>query len=444
MIYRFPYSWASPVEVPEMNLIGVFEPRKVKSSQNQKEVIKEGLANPIGSERLSQSLKKDQKILILVDDMSRPTPSKVFLPQVLNEVRKAGIRKEDISFLVALGTHREMTEEEMTIKFGRKVCEDYEVVNHDWKDPRGFRHAGLTRGGTEILVNKKLSEADFVIGVGNIVPHPAAGFGGGGKIVDPGVVSEETCGEFHWESVHYPQEQILGRRDHPIMKMIDEVAERAGLKFIVNTILDDRGEIYHLVAGHPKEAHEAGCKISTGIYGVEIPRKADIVIADSHPADLEMWQAIKGLCTSEMVLSKGGIVIFLTPCPEGVSKMHPELSKYGYRNLEQTSCLLEQGKINKVVGHHMVQGGRLLDKAETVYLISPCLTPKMIKKIGFTPATSPQAALESALHKLGNDASIIILKSASELLPVVGKKEKNSKNRSFKIQTARAKAKRKA
>jgi len=421
MIYKFPYQWAPTIEVPERNLIGIFKPSRVTSNRDQKKVIEEGLSNPIGSQSLSQMVKKGQKILILVDDISRPTPVSIILPHILNELRQAGIQKEDIKFLIALGTHRKMTEEEMIIKLGRKVYEDYKVINHDCRDPNCFYHAGFTRGNTEILVNKEIHNADFVIGVGNIVPHPAAGFGGGGKIVNPGVVSEETCGEFHWESVQYPQEQILGRRDNPIMKMIDEVAERAGLKFIVNTILDSKGDIVHLVAGHPKEAHKVGCKFSIKVHGVKIPEKADIVIADSHPADLEMWQAIKGLCTCELVLSDGGIVIFLTPCPEGVSKMHPELLKYGYRNLEQTTRLLEEGKVNKVVAHHMVQGGRLLDKAETVYVISPGLKDQEIKKLGFTPATSPRVALESALNKLGKNASIIILESAAELFPIVGK-----------------------
>lgn len=419
MIYRFPYDWAPTIEIPESNLVGIFEPRHILSNQPQNSVIRKGLANTIGSPPLSQMVSKGQKILVLVDDISRLTPTNIILPHILDELKKARIKRENIKFLIALGTHRKMTKEEMIAKYGEKVCKKHEIINHDCRNLRNLYHVGSTRSGTPILVNKELINADFVMGVGNIVPHPAAGYSGGGKIVNPGVVGEETCGEFHWESVHYPQEHILGHRDNPIMKMIDEVAERAGLKFIVNTILDSRGRIIDIVSGHPIEAHKVGCKISAEIYGVRIPEKADIVIADSHPADMEMWQAIKGLCTCDIVLKEGGIVIFLTPCPEGVSKMHPELLEYGYRNLEEAKRLLDEGKINKVVAHHMVQGGRLLDKAEKVYIISPYLKPSDITKLGFTPASNPQEALNFALKKLGKDASIIILRSAGELFPLI-------------------------
>jgi nickel-dependent lactate racemase len=278
---------------------------------------------------------------------------------------------------------------------------------------------GRSSVGNDILVNRLVVEADFVIGIGNIVPHPAAGFAGGGKIVDPGCVSDETCGAFHWESVKYPAQEVVGRRDNPMIAMIDEVARKAGLSYIVNTVMDGRNQIVRVVTGDPVEAHRCGCETAREVYGVRIPRRADIVICDSHPADLEMWQGIKGLCTADLCVKPGGVVIMATPCPEGASEEHPELERYGYLNFADTEALVNEGKVSMVVGHHMVQGGRLIDRVKRVYLVSNHLSPEQIARLRFQSAATVQDAYAQAVSLLGPEASVTFLRNAAELFPVI-------------------------
>jgi nickel-dependent lactate racemase len=420
MRLEFVYDWADAIEVPDADLIGVYEPKSATDAPDEGRAIAEGLGNPIGCGRLRDEVRAARSILILADDVSRPTPVARLLPHVLAELRAAGKCDDQIAFLMSLGTHRAMTPEEIDRKLGPGVRGRFAVHNHRWDDPASLVSLGRSQAGNEILVNRLLVQSDFVIGIGNIVPHPAAGFAGGGKIVDPGCVSDETCGAFHWESVKYPADRIVGVRDNPMMRMIDEVAARAGLRFIVNTVMDAKARVVRVVTGHPVPAHEAGCQTAVEVYGVRIPERADLVVCDSHPADLEMWQAIKGLCTADLCLKEGGVVIMATPCPEGASAEHPELERYGYRNFRETSDLVRHGEVSMVVGHHMVQGGRLLDRSRAVILVSNRLTPAVVGRLRMAHAPTVAAAQARALDLLGAHPRVTFLRNAAELFPVVG------------------------
>ncbi len=419
MIYKSVYDWVEPIEIPDQNLIGVFAPKEFEQNIDENTAIKNGLENPIGGARLKEAAKDAENALILADDNTRPTPTAKLLPYVLKELADAGIPDERISILMSLGTHRPMTEAELDAKLGEDVRKRFRIDNHRWDDPSIMVNLGKSSVGNDILVNRRITEADFVIGIGNIVPHPAAGFAGGGKIVDPGCVSDETCGAFHWESVKWPARDVVGVRNNPMIRMIDEVAEKAGLKYIVNTILDGKNRIVRVVAGHPVKAHESGCETAVEVYGVSIPEPADIVVADSHPADLEMWQAIKGLCTADLVMKDGGVAIMATPCPDGASAEHPEVEEYGYIPFESAEKLVKEGKISMVIGHHLVQGGRLLQRAKKVFIVSPCLAPELIRKLGYEPAESVSLALKQAFELMGANAKVAVLQSAAELFPVV-------------------------
>lgn len=420
MKIKFCYDWVDEVVVPDARLVGVYEPRTFDGGGDEDAAVSDGLAAPIGAGRLRDCVGGARRILILADDVSRPTPVHRILPHVLRELAAAGKSEREISFLMSLGTHRPMTDAEIDRKLGVGIRGRFTVRNHRWDDPSELVDMGRSGVGNRIQVNRHVVESDFVIGIGNIVPHPAAGFAGGGKIVDPGCVSDETCGAFHWESVKYPAREVIGVRDNPMTAMIDEVAARAGLKYIVNTVLDGRNRIVRVVAGHPVEAHRAGCRTAVEVYGVRIPEPADIVLCDSHPADLEMWQAIKGLCTADLCMKDNGVVIMATPCPEGASAEHPELERYGYRNFAETSRLVESGAVSMVVGHHMVQGGRLLDRAKRVILVSSHLTREAAERLHFGWAPGLSAAFSEAVRLVGPEARVTVLRNAAELFPVVG------------------------
>jgi nickel-dependent lactate racemase len=420
MRYRFPYAGIAALEIPELHPVSVFRPRASEGvARGETEVVEEALARPIGAARLSERTNARSRVLLIVDDISRPTPLAKIVPAVLAELARGGVAAETVRILIALGTHRAMTAEEIARKLGPDVAGRCQVFNHEWANPAALHHYGRLEDGTEVVLNRAMSESDFVIGIGGIAPHPAAGFSGGGKIVAPGVATEEAVGNFHWASVQIPQREVLGVRDNPMRVMIDRMAELAGLSAIVNVVQDGHGRIIHAVCGHPVEAHKAGCAVALDVYGVPVhaPDKADIFIADTHPLDQDMWQGVKALCALDAIVPDGAAVILVTPCPEGVSPQHPEILRHGYTSLEEARRLVETAGLSKITAHNMVQGGRLL-KRTRAFLVSPGVKDDEARKLGFTPCRTPQAALDGARRLKGRSARVIVLGLGGEICPI--------------------------
>jgi len=419
MRYRFPYPYLDPIDIPDANLIGVFESGTARPSKPAHEIVLHSLLHPIGSKRLSDLASGARRVLILPDDVTRLTPAYQILPAVLDELHAAGVRDDGIAFLMSLGTHRDMTWDEIAAKIGPDIARRYPVYNHRWHHEDQLYYAGTTRLGIEVWPNKMLRDADLVIGIGCIMPHAVAGFSGGGKIVVPGVCGEKTAGTMHWFMADVPTAEIFGHEENPVRLAIDEVAEQAGLRFICDAIMNNDGEIVALVSGHPVAAHRAGCAISRQVHGVQIPRQADIVVIDSYRTDLDYWQAIKAMTPADLVMKDGGIVIHVAECREGVAQHHPEVLQYGYHSVQRTLEMEREGLINKSVAMHMIQASRVMVDRGSGYLVSPHISRADSERLHFRWAPTPQAALDEALATLGRQASIAGLRQAGDLLPIL-------------------------
>ena len=164
--------------IPSKNFAYFAEPRLVSASENETTSLLYSLHNPIGASSLAESLKRGMKVLILTDDNTRPTPKRKILSLLLAELNEIGIRNDDIAILIALGTHRYMSEDEIGVTFGADIASNIRIYNHEWADPQQLIDLGLTPNGTKIIVNKKVRETNFIIGVGSIVPHSEAGWSG--------------------------------------------------------------------------------------------------------------------------------------------------------------------------------------------------------------------------------------------------------------------------
>ncbi len=418
MLVNFYYPEIKGIEIPNENLCGVFKPKTTQNNFDVEKLVQKALDQPIGSPRLKNRVRKGNKILIVTDDNTRFTPADKILRVLLPYLNELGIKKEDITILIALGTHRAMSKKELIIKLGHEVVDEYKVVNHLWDKEEENIYYGKTSKGIEIWGNRLLKESDFVIGIGHIVPHRVAGFSGGGKIVQPGVSTGKTIGDIHWLSALVPGTEIMGKRNNLVREQIDESARLMGLDFIINVVQDLKGKVVGVFAGDLVAAHRAGCDLAKEVYGVKVP-KADIVVVDSYPADIELWQAAKGIYSSELVVKDGGYVILVTPCSEGVSKTHPEIEKFGYLSLEETQRLIRKKKLEDLtVAAHLVHVGRVIKEKAHGIMVCPNISNKVKQKLGFIPASSAQKALSYALHKKGQDASIVVMLHAGEILPI--------------------------
>ncbi len=420
MRYTFPYDAIAPVDIPVSHPVDVYSVNAIsRVPEAPEQIVAASLAAPIGMKRLSQMVSPDSRILIIVDDMSRPTPVHQIVPALLSELASGGASDGNIRFLVALGTHRPMTAPEIAAKIGAAAAAHFPVLNHEWDNPAALHDYGMLDDGTRVVLNRAMHESDLVIGVGSIAPHPAAGFSGGGKIIAPGVATEEAVGEFHWRSVHYSQHHVLGVRDNPMRERIDRMARFSGLSAIVNVVLDGECNIVRCFTGDPVAAHRSGAACAGQFYRVAIskPETAGIFIIDTHPLDQDLWQGVKAMCALECIAPDGAVVIIVTPSPEGVSRQHPDVLKIGYRSLDYTTQLVQSGRLDKITAHNIVQGGKLVERTQA-FLVSPGIAPDDIRRLGFTPFASVQDALNQAIRWKGATARVIILGMGGEICPV--------------------------
>ena len=420
MRISFPYPEINSIEVPEQNLLGIFSPSILKIEESEEEIIEKAFSQPIGSELLSERLKGCRDVLIVVDDYTRTTPVQKILPRLLKESEIGGIQPGGIKILVALGTHRPMTEEELIKKLGEEIPKQYPILNHQWWDSSQLAFLGETEKGTPIFVNRLVKEVDFIIGIGQIVPHRVSGFSGGGNIIQPGICGEETTGRTHWLSAQFRGREILGKIENPVKNEIERVAERAGLKWIINTIQDGSGRLIEVVAGDPIQAYRKGAIRSLQVFQSELPQEADIVIADSHPYDSELWLASKGIYASELAVREGGVVILITLCQEGVSPSHPEVLELGYQTFEEVDQKVHTGLIKKLtVAAHLVHVGRVIKERAKGIMVSQGISKSETERLGLLHAREPQEALEIAFSLMGRNAKVAILQRGGEILPII-------------------------
>jgi len=420
MRVSFPYGdQFPPVEIPDANLLGVFEPRQLEAVSDVRSRLARVIAHPIGSPRLAELSKGKKRALIISDDYTRQTPVDVIIPLIESELRDAGVK--DISILVALGTHRVMTNDEKLERFGEDICSRYEIVDHRYKEQSELVYLGTSKRGIRFEINRRVVEADLVIGLGQIAPHRIAGFSGGSKIILPGVCGEEGIARTHWIGGLENGEKMLGFAENPVRDEMNACAAMAGLEFIVNVVCDPSGRVIDAVAGHMIEAYLAGCKISREVFGVRVPRQADIVIVDSYPKDIELWQAAKALYAADLMVKKGGVLILVSPCVEGVSRAHPLILERGYTSEQETLREVESGQLtNLSVASHCLRVGRLIRDKATGIMVSNGIPTKDQIHLGFIPTDNPQQALEKAFEIVGRDATVAVLRHGGEALPVLG------------------------
>jgi nickel-dependent lactate racemase len=420
MRISFPYPEMRPLDIPEQNLLGIFSPSVVTVRKNEADIVEGAFSHPIGSDPLARMLKGHKRVLILVDDYTRSTPVRQILPRLLTELERGGIRSGDIRIMVALGTHRPMSEEEIVKKFGEDIHRQYSILNHHWWEPSHLVHLGETEGGTPIFVNRLAKEVDFILGLGQIVPHRVSGFSGGGNIVQPGICGEETTGKTHWLSAQFTGREILGKIENPVKDEIERVAQRAGLKWIVNAIQDGSSRLVEIVAGDFMQAYRKGAARSRQVFQSELPQEADIVIADSHPYDTDLWLATKGVYASELAVRQGGVVILVSPCPEGISPSHPEVLEMGYQTFKAVDEMVRKGAIKKLsVAAHLVHGGRVIRERAKGIMVCPGISREETEKLGFLYAREPQESLEMAFSLLSRNAKVAVLQRGGEILPVI-------------------------
>jgi len=411
------YERIAPVDVPDARLLGVFGPERVPDL-DESAILRDGFARPIGAPRLRDAVGARDRVLILIDDATRATPIARILPSVFEELKAAGVDDERVEFLQAPGSHRPMTDAELREKLGDRYGR-HRVHEHHYLDRSTLRDFGRTRDGTPVTANRLLAERDFVLGIGSIVPHRIKGFSGGAKIAFPGVAGPEMMERNQWEASMHMSVTVMGVPENPMRLRMEEAAKMAGLRYLVNVVYDVERRIAGCFVGDIVAAHRAGCRRAREVYGVHIPTRADIVLADSHSADRDFWQSAKGLYAGDVVVKTGGSLILVAPNPEGVASNHANVLQIGYRPHAELVRLVQQGGVKDLVGVAILADvAQIVDRADCI-MVSPGVKPEDAKRLGFRSAATATDALGLALERQGEHASVAVLRYGGHILPIV-------------------------
>lgn len=349
------------LNIPEgWRVISELTPKPLPRIEDLPSALIEGLENPIGRAGLASSGLAGKRIAVIVDDVSRPTPIHLFFHTIFEYLYAHGVRKEDIFIITALGVHRNMTQEEIEKKLGKGNIKGIRWINHDCRDIDGHINLGTTKRGTEVLLNRHLKDADLILCVGLIEPHPLLGFGGGLKIILPGLAHEKTIAQNHMQGVSSERFNYIGMSESPMRLDLEEAALMLEKEiFIINAIMNRNLEIARFVCGDPISAHREGIKTSKFINAINILEPADIAIVASNPMNTDLRQGIKCIANTEMSVKEGGLIMALLECTEGMgditvpSKTLPlsyELIRLLLKAAGRKKVLWLAGKINKKAG----------------------------------------------------------------------------------------------
>jgi nickel-dependent lactate racemase len=407
------------VNIPDTYLGEVVSPRPVAAAPDPEAVIQAALAQPIGSSLLEHLVHPGQTVAVIVDDITRETPTQLMLPPVLDRLLATGIPQTDIRVVIALGTHRPMTEAEIIAKTGSTIAREFEVVNISCWDDDQMMYMGTSSNGIPAWVNRTVATADVRVGLGMITPHMDAGYSGGAKIILPGVCSGKTVDAFHAREADILTNQ-LGDIESPMRRDLEQfVGERVGLDFIVNAILTGEEEIYRCVAGHFIQAHRAGVQFAREVYGVPVARRYPLVISNAFPAQIDLWQSTKGIWCGELMTSDGGTLILVTHCQEGANNTHPLFVDYAGRDPDQLKRELDTGHVEDPNSCALaIHVGRMKRRIK-LGLVSSGLSRAEAARMGFVYYNTVEAALAAELDDRDGNAAVGMLTHAGVTLPLV-------------------------
>jgi len=315
---REELSFACP---PGWNVLAVAEPAAGEKIEQPELACAAALAQPLDSEPLRVLARDKRRVIVVVDDISRPTPVAQFIGPVLTQLTDAGVPDEAIVILFAQGVHRAMTAEEAAVKLGPAIAARYRWLNHDSLPGAHLAPLGKTTRRTEVWVNRLVAEADLIVGLGAIEPHIIASFGGGVKLLVPGVAGRKTIAQNHALNTRPETFNSVGLDParNPMRADLEEAATMIKAPmFFVNAVLRPDLTFARLLAGNPFSVYRHGAAVVAQLYGAPVPGRADVVLTCSHPMNHDFRQSAKAVTNTVRALKKGGTLLCFAVCEQGL------------------------------------------------------------------------------------------------------------------------------
>lgn len=399
------------LDIPDKNYMGTLSPKDTREIEDPINEARRALANPIGSKRLKELVSSQDKVIILVSDVTRPAPSSILLPPILEKLREAGIKNDQIMIVFGLGIHRKHTEEEKKRLVGEEVYNQVKCIDHDIDN---CVKIGITKRGNEVFIFKELLEADFIIATGNLEFHYFAGYSGGAKAVAPGVCGRETIANNHKHFLE-PGVKAGAIQGNPVREEIEEIGEMVGIDFMVNAVLNSHKKLVKVVAGDVTKAHREGAKHINDLFRVEIDELADIVITSpgGYPKDIDLYQTHKAMENASLAAKTGGILIVVGECVDGLGEGKFADALNGKLSPQE---LIKELKNNFILGRHKASRVAKIHLDNEIYLVSN-LANEIKKNLFIKSFHSLEEAFSEAIKVQGEKARVLVMPYGGSTLP---------------------------
>ena len=415
MCFSLPPGWKVLCDQDKPTVPGVADPVAE---------VRRALDNPLGSPKLEEMARPGMDVALLFDDLQRPTPAHLALPELMNRLNQAGIPDARMTALCALGTHPVLDYDQLTKKAGGEVAKRLggRLICHD---PHSSENVviGRTHRGALVEINPHVAFADLIIGVGECMPHPSAGYGGGYKIIMPGVSSYRSVAGHHfaWMRHRYSKVNLMG--SNPFYEEIVDAGQLARLSFKLDLVMNDRKEIIRAFAGEPMAEHSAASTFAASLYWVPLPKVADVTITSAYPLEIAV-QATKALAMAKVCTRSGGIIIWVAPQKEAgpIMPLVKEMAS------SETANDFHRRLIEGRIPDHLTSFGisyimqvvafkELAEKFHVIH-VTEGLTTETVRMMKFTHARTLLEAVDMAAERIPK-ADVAIFPSGGNIIPGV-------------------------
>jgi len=403
------------VRVPARNFLGSIDPKERVSVPDDKAEVTRALREPIGSKRLCEIAKPESRVAIVVDDATRSSPSQVMVLPLLDELAAAGVKNENVTIVFGCGAHVAVKREEAASLLGEDVFARVKSVSHDCKSQDLVCVGTTQKHGTKVFLNRVFAEADVKILTGDVCFHYFAGYGGGRKSVLPGVSGEETIRHNHAMALEANAKTGV-LEGNPVNEDMVEAARMARVDFAVNVATNSKNEVVKAFAGDLEQVFSEGVKLVDEMYRVTVDRKADVVVVSSggNPADVNLYQAFKGVDNALGVVKRGGVIILVAECPQGHGNQafYDWMVKFG-----DLKAVEREIRRNFVLGGHKAYYLQKVLQNHKLILVSSMPDYYASNTFKLKTARAMNDALNEALNIAGRNAKVWVMPFGNYTLP---------------------------
>jgi nickel-dependent lactate racemase len=405
------------VDLPDER-VTVIEPVARRAVPDPRATLLQAIRSPLERAPIRDIASAGQKVAISVCDITRAQPRIEMLQALFEEMPQ--VKPEDVTILIATGTHRGNSDQELERMLGRDILSRYKVINHDSRNPSTLARVGTTSTGVQVYLNRQFLEADVRITTGFVEPHFFAGFSGGPKMVAPGLAGLETVMTLHdARHIGHPNATWGITEGNPVHDDVREIARMVKVHFAIDVTLNRDQKITAAFAGDIFAEHRAACAYAKDTAMRQVPSPFDVVLTTNsgYPLDQNLYQAVKGMSAAAKIIKPGGTIVAAAECRDGL----PNHGSYGavLASASSPRALLEMicSPGYAVPDQWQVQVQAQIQTKAKVLIKTEGLGPKEIRAAHFTPIDDVSRAVEDALQQAGTRSTLCVLPQGPQTIP---------------------------